>query len=94
MPANVTESRVEVYVDTLGIKLDKPRKTTGYTAWCDECTVGESGINWHGPTYPVGYYSAPTMEAVIDAEQHNEQHDPTHIVRVSELAHEPTGRES
>lgn len=89
MPANVTESPVEVYVDTLGVRLDKPRKTTGYTAWCDECTEG--AVNWHGATYPVGYFSAPALEALIEAEGHNDSEHPrqAHIVRVSELANQP-----
>lgn len=86
MPANVVENRLEMWTDTLGLPLTAPRKTTGYTAWCDECTEG--AVNWHGTTWPVGYVSAPTFEAICDAEEHNELHNPTHIVRVTELAHE------
>lgn len=93
MPANVTESRVEVHEDTLGNKLDKPRKTTGFTAWCDECMQGS--VNWRGATYPVGYFSAPALEACIEADWHNDSEHPrqAHIVRVSELADQPNGSE-
>ena len=89
MPANVTENRVEVWNDTLGIRLDTPRKTTGYTAWCDECTLGHPTptVNWHGNTYPVGYFPAPAFEARLEAERHNEScHDPDHVVSVVSIS--------
>ncbi len=73
MPANVSENVVFVSVDTLGQKLDKPRRTSGYTAWCNECEMDETRVMWHGSTFPVGYVSAPAMDARIEAELHNDE---------------------
>lgn len=86
MPANVVENRVEVWTDTLGNRLENARKTTGFTAWCDECRTGV--VDWHGSTFPVGYFSAPALEAIIEAEWHNdaEHSRQAHRVHVTELA--------
>lgn len=68
MPANVSEN--PVVVRAYGAEV---RRTTGFTAWCDRCEDEMTGVNWRGSTFPVGYHSAPAMEARIEAELHNEE---------------------
>lgn len=47
-----------------------------FAAWCPECMVGESGVNWHGTVHVVGFESAPNMSAILDAGAHNDEHHP------------------
>lgn len=80
MTAEVVHSpRVEVSAGPFTLP-PIPRVTQAYTAVCyDEACAqrnadGKITQSWHGPLHLVGYESAPNMEAILDADEHNREH--------------------